>query len=80
MEVAHKELEADKIEEKKNAYKLITLTMCIPLGTISGVYDPFGCIPLMDVELLAPPAPPLMTGVNCCHVDACEPELLGWSG
>lgn len=52
----------------------MALTMCNPLGTISGVYDPF-CMPFIDAEL----EPPLITGVSCCHVEACELEL-GWSG
>lgn len=51
-----------------------TLTICKPLDTSSGVYEPF-CIPFIDDVAVDPP---LITGVNCCHVEPCELED-GWS-
>lgn len=43
---------------------ITVLTMCIPRATNSGAYAPF-CIPFKADAL----EPPLMTGVNCCHVE-----------
>lgn len=60
-------------KKKTKCHCLILLTICKPLDTSSGVYEPF-CIPFIDVAL----EPPLITGVNCCHVEPCELED-GWS-
>lgn len=51
-----------------------SLTICNPLDTNSGVYDPF-CIPFIDDVAVDPP---FMTGVNCCHVEPCVLDD-GWS-
>lgn len=81
-EIIKKSLEPfeDNIDIKLNLkiktyFFFYTLTICKPLDTSSGVYEPF-CIPFIDDVAVDPP---LITGVNCCHVEPCCELEDGWS-